>query len=974
MKNIINRKTITLILLTVFLICGVHGISHGFFGDIIDVIVDVAGAVGDVVGAVGQVVGIVVNVIADTVQIAAEVVGLSVRIIATVVWHTDSLWDIEAFPNGGIIGVVVSNLIHLWDPLTGDTTGTLRHDANIKSIAFSPDGLLLASASEDGTVQLWDPHTHQLKLPLIGHTDSVLSAAFNFDGSLLASGSADNTIRLWDPNTGTLQATLRGHTDNVLSVVFSPDGSLLASASADGTVRLWDPQTRTLEATLTEHTDSVLSVVFSPDGSLLASASIDNTVRLWTPQTEQQIVWLDHQAPVLSIAFNPDGGLLASGSTDGTARLWNLHPDPQAAKVVATLGHESPVRSLTFSPDGDILYSGSADGKTRQWEITIETETGKIEIVDASTEDANRIAFEANTPAGYTRVTLRKTGNVWGVPTQYTFDPTYSGDSDPGTVAYMALAELMGCDFADAEVARESKVFIKTESLGRLNNFASKTVCGKTSETWSSSWPAVRITHLRFFHESSPNSINEAIYNTETGQYELTTEIDTPNANEGNAPDETLLPVAAEPPGPYQIQDIVSISEVMYGSERSFTPVQWIELNNAGSNTINLAGWQLVIQNVKSPELTGSVNATITFKDDFWGDAPRLWPNDVVLVVGSSDSNSKNLTKDQIYELDWRTSLPIGFWTTWLSPEGFSIKLLDDAGNLVDEAGNLDAGVIQWRLPYGENRGRTRKNQRTSLIRRYANSIPLDGTQASGWVSAVDVNLTPNQRKYYGDKDDISTPGIGIVINDTSPELANYDVNQDGNVDASDLVFVAGRFGQSGPNPADVNGDGVVNVQDLILIAGALGQAPAAPSRHPAALATFTAADVQGWLTQAQGLDLTDVKLKSGIRFLEQLLLALVPKETALLANYPNPFNPETWVPYHLAKDADVRLTIYAIDGQVVRTLALGHQPAGMYQNRSRAAYWDGRNAFGEPVASGVYFYTITAGDFTATRKMLIRK
>ncbi len=106
-------------------------------------------------------------------------------------------------------------------------------------------------------------------------------------------------------------------------------------------------------------------------------------------------------------------------------------------------------------------------------------------------------------------------------------------------------------------------------------------------------------------------------------------------------------------------------------------------------------------------------------------------------------------------------------------------------------------------------------------------------------------------------------------------------------------------------------------------------------------------------------------------------------KENALLANFPNPFNPETWIPYHLAKPAEVTITIYTVNGQVVRELALGHQPAGIYQNRSRAAYWDGRNAVGEPVASGVYFYTlstestrdsVTADDFTATRKMLIRK
>ena len=107
---------------------------------------------------------------------------------------------------------------------------------------------------------------------------------------------------------------------------------------------------------------------------------------------------------------------------------------------------------------------------------------------------------------------------------------------------------------------------------------------------------------------------------------------------------------------------------------------------------------------------------------------------------------------------------------------------------------------------------------------------------------------------------------------------------------------------------------------------------------------------------------------------LAPVLSRAVPKETVLLPNYPNPFNPETWIPYHLAKPADVTLTIYTADGRLIRTLVLGHQPAGVYQSKSRAAYWDGRNALGEPVASGVYFYTLKAGDITATRKMLIRK
>ena len=207
----------------------------------------------------------------------------------------------------------------------------------------------------------------------------------------------------------------------------------------------------------------------------------------------------------------------------------------------------------------------------------------------------------------------------------------------------------------------------------------------------------------------------------------------------------------------------------------------------------------------------------------------------------------------------------------------------------------------------------------------------------------------------------------------TAPTL-DGDINGDGSVNIQDLVLVASNLGQTGENVADANGDGIVNIIDLVLVAGALGTSAAAPSLHPDALEMLTSTDVQRWLTQAQQLNLTDATSLKGIHFLEQLLAVLIPKKTALLPNYPNPFNPETWIPYQLAKDADVTLHIYTVNGILVRTLALGHQAAGMYQSRSRAAYWDGRNAFGESVASGVYFYTLTTGDFTATRKMLIRK
>ena len=189
------------------------------------------------------------------------------------------------------------------------------------------------------------------------------------------------------------------------------------------------------------------------------------------------------------------------------------------------------------------------------------------------------------------------------------------------------------------------------------------------------------------------------------------------------------------------------------------------------------------------------------------------------------------------------------------------------------------------------------------------------------------------------------------------------------------LQGIADNFGQLGPNAADVNGDGVVNIHDLVLAAGALGNAASAPSVSSLNLKdTPTRAEVQEWLREARKVNLKDPGFQRGILMLEQLLVALTPKKTILLPNYPNPFNPETWIPYQLSETAEVAISIYDVSGNVVRSLDLGHQGPGFYHSRSEAAYWDGRNNLNERVASGIYFYHIQAGEFSATRRMLILK
>ena len=205
--------------------------------------------------------------------------------------------------------------------------------------------------------------------------------------------------------------------------------------------------------------------------------------------------------------------------------------------------------------------------------------------------------------------------------------------------------------------------------------------------------------------------------------------------------------------------------------------------------------------------------------------------------------------------------------------------------------------------------------------------------------------------------------------------LATGDVNRDGKVSILDLILIAQQLGKRVPagSAVDLNRDGIVSILDLILAARAIGNTtvPAAPT---VAVDSVDPATIEAWIAQARLEDDGSLAFKQGIENLETLLHSLIPEETALHRNYPNPFNPETWIPYQLAKPAEVTLTIYDMNGELVRRLAVGHQAAGMYQSRSRAVYWDGRNQLGESIASGLYFYTLTAGGFTATRRMLILK
>jgi WD40 repeat protein len=240
------------------------------------------------------------------------------------------------------------------------------HGDDVMSVAFSPDGKLLASGGfhDDPTIKLWDVSTHKHVRTLKGHRYAVNSVVISPDGTKLASGSSDRTIKLWDVATGENTATLLGHTEWVYEVVFSPDGKTLASASRDTTIKLWNVEAAKEIRTLRGHTDRVQSVAFFADGKQLVSGGNDRMIRFWDVATGAQTrVLQGHKLAVLTVAISPDGQMLASGSSDKTYRLWNLDTWKELASFSnddGTVSSDGIPSTVTFFPDGKHLACAGA--------------------------------------------------------------------------------------------------------------------------------------------------------------------------------------------------------------------------------------------------------------------------------------------------------------------------------------------------------------------------------------------------------------------------------------------------------------------------------------------------------------------------------------------------------------------------------------------------------------------------------------
>ena len=924
-----------------------------------------------------------------------------------------NLWDVAT---GAIIksftltSLTSEDALLVWDVATRriiDKLPLALEDRYVRDIKYSPDGNTVVAAV-GSSVYLWDATIGRLKYrltddPLDKQQEKFMSVAFSPDGTTLASGGGlfYREVILWDVKTGALKSTLKGHSGAVVSLAYSPDGTTLASGSHDGTVLLWEA--------IPSATTTTRAPVFTEGDSTFRTVT-ENTAAGVNINRPVAATDADNDALTYTLS-GPDAAAFSMDPTTGQLRTHTaLDYETKSTYIVAiTVSDRTFTNTITVtinvadineiaSPEPErITADVDGNGKVNIQDMVLVASSfgqrgenaadvngdGKVNIVDlvlvsgalnnaATATSAETPATTNNAPVftggdSATRTVAENAAAGVNINT-----PIVATDADGDTLTYT----LGGTDASSFSIDRTTGQ-LRTRSTLDYETKTTYTVTITVSDGSLSDTTTVRINVTNVDETPAPeaqeaiislspssvqspaigdriafnlniaNGENVAGYNI-TVQFDATALRYVSSANADYLPPGALatpanvsgntVPVAAASiTGEESDGDgtLATITFEVVAAKASTIRLTRVILSDSASNQLQVTSTDGI---VTGPAAVGLVNGrTAQVRDAIVsaagvGSAAKMTAAHLA-AIEQLDLNNKGITALKVGDFDGLTSL------TGLNLGGndFNTLLLQ---NIFDKLTSL----IVLILP---------DNDSTAQL------IGIFGRQ----VIALGG---PNELQ-----------GTMFVFKVPSPRTvagAVGDVNLDGIVNIQDLILVMSSFGKTGDNIADTNGDSVVDIADLVNVIGSFGQLSAAPAQLSKVLTRLTAAEVEELLTQARKLDLTNPMVQQWITALEHHLATLIPKETALLANYPNPFNPETWIPYELANSADVSVRIYSVNGSLVRRLSLGHQAAGMYRSRSRSAYWDGKNELGESVASGVYFYTLTAEDFTATRKMLIRK
>ena len=671
--------------------------------------------------------------------------------------------------------------------------------------------------------------------------------------------------------------------------------------------------------TLIGHTGRVNSVSFSPDRSLVASASNDGTVKLWNVDSRENIATLEHDAhSVRTMTFSPDGRMLVSGSRDGMVRLW----DVVTYSTIGALRHDQ-VTSVSYSIDGGVLATGSWDGTIKLWDATTHSTVGVLQH--------DQILSVAYSPEGGTLASASRDGTIrlWDVTSDSAFRTLRHNRVT--SLSYSPDGSTLASASRDGTIKLwdvKSNSTVRTLRHGRVTSLSyspdGRTLASVGSVTVKL-WNVLTGGNLATLrHTDRMSSVAISLDGTplasgmETGMIGLwdTTEW-IKWAAEIDIPDPNLR---------LAIADALGVSPI--ATIRGIDMAALTKLSARKTSISNLTG------------LESATNLTRLI-------VPQNSIEDLSPLSGLTRLSWLDLGANSVSDISPLASL-------------VNLKLLFLGRNRISDVSPLK-GLTDL----------------TFVVLNYngvSDISPLAENSGFGRKDAVQVKNNPlSYRSIYTDVPTLRERGV--LVDYSKRPSRSEDVNRDGAVDILDLVLVASDFGDENRDSlSDVNGDGIVNVLDLLLVAAAFDDAPAAPPPLREASRALTVGNVRNWLTAARSIEDKDVIARRAIGLFERLLESLTPRETALLANYPNPFNPDTWIPYQLAEDAKITLTIYDSKGGVVRRLETGHKRAGRYTDQGNAEYWDGRNDSGEPVTSGTYFYELGTTSFRDLRRMVVVK
>ncbi len=740
----------------------------------------------------------------------------------------------------------------------------------------------------------------------------------------LQSGFAQDSTRWGLPE----RAKMRIGKAPVNEIAYSPDGSRIAAATHKD-IWMYDARSGVALKLLTGHTDSVLTVAFSPSGNTLASGESDGTVRGWNVRSGTLFETIaGHEGAVRSVRFSPDGSMLASAGEDKLIRLW----DVWNVELKGTLeGHSNWVDTVAFSPDGLTLASGSRDGAIMLWDI----QTGKkLRTLEGHEQPVSSVAFS---PDGRTLASagepqsvdprLSRDGRIklWDTRTGERVRTLEGHSHTVGCVAFSPNGDVL----ASGGGWYDDTVRLWNTRTGEEDRILEGHTRGVNSIAFSPDGGRL----------ASANSTSIRLWDIRTGEH-LRTLVHGVALFAFSPDGKTLAVGGAEA---IEIWDAHSGEKLrtlpgLTGSVLAFSP---------DGTTLAIRGdhHSILLCDVRSGEVLQTFEAPTDYVV-----AAAFSPDGKVFASGWPHKGNSLLRL-----WDAHTGEPLHVIS--FDEEAIRAVAFSPDGRTVF-TGGWHSGIRIWDVHTGELLhtlvgGAGELSRITSIV------FSPDGTRFATGSGGLTIRVWDTRTR------EALHTLMGHGIWSTVKALS---FSSDGKILAS-------------------GGDDTIRLWDVRT--GALlwkfeGHASSVESLEFAAdgntLASWSWNGTVLLWNLRLGTMWGDIKRTRVVgrtpRFSEPAPTAavLMPAKTALLPNYPNPFNPETWIPYQLKRPAEVTLEVYDLNGQTVRTLAAGHQPAGVYQSRERAVYWDGRNEMGETVANGVYFYTLTAGKFTATRKMLVEK